>query len=64
MSIDSVVSIANQYNIRDLSAVVQVAAAKRGLDQQELRGQAALKLLESAAIPIDPNMGQNIDIYA
>jgi hypothetical protein len=64
MSVDSVVSFSNQHAMRNVSAVMQVSAAKRNLDQQELQGQAALKLLEAAAVPVDPSVGQNIDIYA
>lgn len=64
MSVNSVVSFSNQQVMRNVSAVMEVSAAKRNLDQQELQGQAALKLLKAAAVPIDPNVGQNIDIYA
>jgi len=64
MSIDAVVSFSNQQVMSNISAVVEVSAARRSLDQQELQGQAALKLMEAASVPIDPNLGQNIDIYA
>ena len=63
MSVDSIVNIANQQRLMNVTAVMEVAAARRNLDQQELQGQAALKLMETAAVPIDPNLGQNIDIY-
>ena len=64
MSVDSVVGFSQQQARLNMSAVMQVAAASRHLDQQELQGQAALKLMAAAAMPIDPNLGQNIDIYA
>ena len=62
MSIDSIVSFSNQQDSRNVSAVMEVSAAKRNLDQQKLQGQAALKLMDAAAVPIDPNVGQNINI--
>lgn len=64
MSVSSIVSLSQQQVSANVSMVMQVAAARQQLNQQELQGQAALKLMETAAIPIDPNIGQNIDIYA
>lgn len=64
MSVDSVVSFSNQQVVKNVSAVMEVSAAKRNLNQMELEGQAALKLMAAAAVPIDPNVGQNLDIYA
>ena len=64
MSVDSIVSFSSQQVARNVSAVVEASAAKRSLNQQELQGQAALKLMEAAAVPIDPNVGQNLNIYA
>ncbi len=41
-----------------------MSGVRGSLNQQEQTGQAALSLIEAAAVPIDPNIGQNIDIYA
>ncbi len=41
-----------------------MSGVRGSLNQQEKTGQAALTLISSAAVPIDPNIGQNIDIYA
>ncbi len=62
MSINSIVSISQQLQTSQLSATLEVAAARRNLDQQEINGQAALKLMAEAAIPVDPNLGQSINI--
>jgi hypothetical protein len=62
MSIDAVVSVSQQLTSSNISARMEVAAAKRNLDQQKLVGQAALKLMDAAAVSVDPNLGQNIDI--
>ena len=64
MSIDSVLSHSSQQANANLSAVMEVSAVRGNLDQQELQGQAALKLMAAAAIPVDPNLGQNINTYA
>ena len=64
MSIDSIASFSSQQVRQNVSAVMEVSAVKRSLNQQELQGEAALKLMEAAAVSIDPNLGQNIDIYA
>jgi len=63
MGINSIVTYSQQQVSARVSDVMAVSAAKRGLNQQKLEGQAALKLMEAAAVPIDPNLGQNIDIY-
>ncbi len=62
MSVDSVVAFSQQQMSLNFSKVVEVAAVKRNIDQQEQNGQAALKLMEAASVPIDPNLGQNINI--
>lgn len=64
MSIDSVVSFSTQQARQNVSAVVEVSALKRELNQQELQGEAALKLMEAAMVSFDPNVGQNINVYA
>ena len=63
MSVDSIVSFSNQQVRNNIAAEMGVAAVQRNLNQQELEGQAALKLMAAAAVPVDPNIGQNIDIY-
>lgn len=63
MSLDSVVSFSSQQVRQNVSAVVEVLAVKRELSQQELQGEAALKLMEAAMVSFDPNVGQNINIY-
>jgi hypothetical protein len=62
MSIDSIIQTSQTLHASQIQAAMEVAAVKRGLSQQELEGQAALKLIETAAVPIDPNVGQSIDI--
>jgi len=64
MDINSIVTISQQQLQSRISAVMQVDVAKRGLDQQKLEGEEALKLMEAAALPIDPHLGQTLDIYA
>lgn len=64
MDTNSIVQLSQSLNGSQIQAVMEVASAKRGLDQQELEGQAALKLIETAAVPVDPNVGQHVDIRA
>ena len=62
MSMNAIVGASQAMQKVQMSAVMEVAAARRQLDQQELNGQSALKLMDAAAVPIDPNLGQNINI--
>ena len=62
MSVNAIVQTAQSIGATNTRAIMEVAAVKRQLSQQELEGQAALKLMEAAAVPIDPNIGSNIDI--
>lgn len=62
MSINSIIQTAQSIGATNTRTVMEVSAVKRELDQQELEGQAALKLMEAAAVPIDPNVGSTIDI--
>lgn len=64
MSVDAVTSLASQQQRLNISTQMDVAVANRGLEQQKLKEQAVLKLLASAAVSFDPNIGQNINIYA
>jgi len=64
MEIDTILSYVQYQNLSRTDATLEVAAVKRGLDQQKLEGEEALKLMAAAAVPIDPYLGQNIDIYA
>ena len=64
MAIESLASLAGQQQQQSISLQMGVAVASRGLEQQKLKEQAVLKLLASAAVSFDPNVGQNINIYA
>lgn len=64
MSVGSVVSFSQEQLKASMTQKVQVAAAKRGLDQQKIQGEAALKLMDAAALPADPNVGRNVNTYA
>lgn len=64
MSINALASSAGQQQMQNISTLMTVAAVGRGLEQQKLKEQAVLKLLASAAVSFDPNIGQNINIYA
>ena len=56
---------ASQLALYASSVSSSAGSGVRGaLTQQELQGQAAVKLIESAAIPINGTTGQNIDVYA
>lgn len=57
--------VAPQLALYASSGSSSTGSGVRGaLTQQELQGQAAVKLIESAAIPANGTIGQNIDIYA
>ncbi|MEE4254257.1 MAG: hypothetical protein V2I50_09505 [Desulfuromusa sp.] len=57
--------ISVQHGLYPPLAVSPAMSGVRGsLNQQKQDGQAALKLIESAVLPIDPDIGQNIDVYA
>lgn len=40
----------------------QAAVARKSLDVQDMLGQAAIQLIQSASI--DPNIGRNLDVTA
>lgn len=61
---DSIREVSRTLLASQVSQALQVAAAKRNLDQQKIDGQAALKLVDAAAAPVDPNIGRNIDTVA
>ncbi len=62
MSVAAIAGFSQQLLNVGVSAQLDVAAARRQLNQQKLEGQATLKLMEAAAVPVAPNIGQNIDI--
>ncbi len=64
MSVNSIVQTAQSIGSTNTRAIMEVASVKRVINQQELEGQAALKLMEAASVPIDPNIGSNINITA
>lgn len=41
-----------------------VSGVRGAMNQQELQGQAAIKLIDSAAVSVSGSTGQNIDVYA
>ncbi len=54
---------APSYNLA--SGYTSALSGVRGsLNQQEQNGQAALSLIDAAAVAVDPTAGQIIDIYA
>lgn len=63
MNVEPLVVYSQQMAATRLAEKVSVVAAKRGLNQQKLEGEAALKLMDAAAVPIDPSLGRHIDIY-
>ncbi len=62
MSINSIIQTAQSIGSTNTRTIMAVSAVKRELSQQELEGQAALKLMEAATIPVDPNIGNNVDV--
>ncbi len=49
---------------RSAGYVAAMAGVRGSLQQQKILEQAVVKLIDAAAVPIDSNVGQNIDIYA
>ena len=77
MSIDSVMDLVSAMvgmQAGSTLSQVQMAVARKIMDNQELQGAAALKLLEAATAQVDASaqasvaaasgLGQQVDIYA
>lgn len=63
MEINSLAAYSQMKTPLRTAAELGVSVVGRSLDQQQLDGQAALTLMEAAAVLIELNPGQNIDIY-
>jgi hypothetical protein len=63
MSMGSTGSVTQQAAYKPIATKAEMAGVRGSLNQQKLNGQAALALIASAAVPIQSDNGQTIDVY-
>ena len=59
MNIESIASDMNQVQVQQ---EVSMRVLDKALDSTELQGQGIQRLIDSAQMPQDPLLGQNVDI--